>query len=54
MSPTQGAVQRLIWCSRQGRERLAKTVFSQVRSWKVFYSRWMLSRTAQALGKGPK
>jgi hypothetical protein len=52
--PTQGALQRRIWCSRQGRERFWYTGFSQVRSRKVRCSRWMLSRTAWALGKGPK
>ena len=31
-SLTHGAVQRLIWCSRQGRERLANTASSQVRN----------------------
>jgi hypothetical protein len=53
-NPTQGPLQRWIWCSRQGRDRLAKTVSSQVRSRNTFCSTWMLSLTAQALGYGPK
>ena len=54
MRPTHGAVQRWIWCSMHGRERLANTVFSQVRSWKTFCSVAMPSRTAPAPGNGPK
>jgi hypothetical protein len=36
MKPTQGPVQRRIWYSRQGRERLLKTVSSQVRRRNTF------------------
>ena len=54
MKPTHGAVQRWIWYSMHGRERLANTVFSQVRNWNTFCSSAMPSRTAPALGKGPK
>ena len=54
ISSTQGALQRWIWYSRQGRERLANTVSSQVRSRNTFCSSWMLPCTAQALGYGPK
>ncbi len=37
-----------------GRERLANTVFSHVRSWNTFCSVAMPSRTAPALGKRPE
>ena len=54
INPTHGAVQRRIWCSRQGRVRLLNTVSSQVRSLNTFCMSWMLLRTALALENGPK
>ena len=51
--PTQGALHRLIWCSRQGRERLANTVSWQDRSRNTRCMAVTVWFTDQALAKGP-
>jgi len=51
---SEPTLQRSIWWSMQGRDRFANTVFSQVRSWKTFCRSAIPSRTAPALGNGPK
>ena len=51
---TQGALQRLIWCSMQGRERLSNTLSEQERSKNAFCRLLTVRLTAQAEAKGPK
>ena len=52
--PTQGALQRLIWYSRQGRVRLANTLSLQERSRNAFCSATSVRLTAPAEANGPK
>ena len=52
--PTQGAEQRLIWYSRQGRVRLSNIASEQVRSRNARCSALSVRLTAQAEAKGPK
>ena len=52
--PTQGALQRLIWNSRQGRVRAANTESEQERSRKARCRVLRVRVTAPALAKGPK
>ena len=54
MRSTQGAEQRLIWNSRQGRLRVEKTWSEQERSRKAFSSAVTVRLTAPAEAKGPK
>ncbi len=54
MRPTQGAEQRLIWCSRQGRLRLANTVSAQERSRNTRCIAVTVWLTAQAEANGPQ
>ena len=53
MRPTQGAEQRLIWCSRQGRERFLNTVSRQERSRNTRCMAVTVWLTDQAEAKGP-
>ena len=52
--PTQGAEQRLIWCSRQGRVRFTKTVSAQDRSRNTRCIAVTVWFTAQAEANGPQ
>jgi len=52
--PTQGAEQRLIWYSRQGRVRLSNMLSEQLRSRNAFCNWFSVRFTAPALAKGPK
>ena len=54
MRLTQGALQRLIWNSRQGRVRLSNTESEQERSRKARCKVLRVRLTAPALAKGPK
>ena len=54
MRSTQGALQRLIWNSRQGRVRLSNTESEQERSRKARCRVFSVRLTAPALAKGPK
>ena len=54
MRPTQGAEQRLIWYSRQGRVRLANTVSAQERSRNTRCMAVTVWFTAQAEANGPQ
>ena len=51
---TQGAGQRLIWCCRHGRLRLANSTSLHVRSWKCLFTRCSVRRAAVAEWYGPK
>jgi hypothetical protein len=53
MRSTQGAEQRLIWCSRQGRARLAKKLSVQDRSRNSFWRAFSVRVTDPALANGP-
>ena len=52
--PTQGAEQRLIWCSRHGRVRLSKTLSEHERSRNAFCRVLSVRFTAQARGERPE
>ena len=54
MRPTQGALQRLIWYSRQGRVRLANMLSLHERSRNAFCSAIRVRLTAPAEANGPK
>src|SRR5580698_1359955 len=51
---TQGAGQRLIWCCKHGRRRLANSVSLHVRSWKYLFTRWSVRLAGVAEWYGPK
>ena len=53
MRPTQGALQRLIWCNRQGRVRDEKVASVQDRSRNTRCNWFSVRFTAPALAKGP-
>ena len=54
MRSTQGAEQRLIWCSRQGRVRVVNTLSEQERSRNTRCIAVTVWFTAQAEANGPQ
>ena len=52
--PTQGALQRLIWYSRQGRVRLVNTLSLHERNRNAFCNATRVRLTAPAEANGPK
>ena len=54
MRPTQGALQRLIWNSRQGRVRDSNTESEHERSRNARCNVFSVRFTAPALANGPK